>query len=796
MKTETKISSLALVCALCAVVVTPAMSAAPVRTLGGAGTYTSASSAAASKTSGTAATRAGAMRVLPSTTKATTSAKTSTTSGTTSGAVTSTRAAMTPRLSIGKYLPHRVVGTTTGGSSSGGSSSGGTTGGEFVDVNDPLWLRVAQLPDKFDDLEAGVGVLEERVDALEQAAADGVVTDEEFKTVQDSVAAVESQVAEIENVIADLPADVVGKTELQSEIDAVKALIPSADDLAASTDVVQLKSDVSALQGSVSDMEKSVTDLEAALAAKQNVLTAGQYIEIVNDTVSLKYADLVADLEKIAGNTVDISYDDATHTLSWSIDGGQESATITFDDTYETIANVQAADKLLQESIDDLEERVAALETQVLEFVKTADLEASVTALEGLIAGKQAIGDYAMAADLTTVQNKLDEMSKAGYVTSGDLTELQAALQTEIEKKQNSGDYVLTTTLDSVQSSLNEAIAARATADQLSSLKSELEDKIAKVQAGGVEGLENYALKSDVQSALATKADASALADYALKTDLPTATSDLTNDSGFITDAALADYASLADLEKAELAIAALQDADSAMNIAIKALQDAGYVTADTLNAKVVELTAADAALQVAIENLEKTIPSIDGLASEEYVNSMVEGLSAIDDELRAAIKAIKAPDVDKAYVDSAVASLNSAIDGLKSADTTMQGVIDSINSTLTTLATKAELSQAVDDLQAAIDEINAGNVTLTNYYTKTEADEKFAAKADLGALAYEDTVNASQITSIDGSVINDGTVTVDKISTGDEQMAAGDFAMLVSDGNGGVTWASVDVAE
>lgn len=764
MKTELKISSLALICALCTVVATPAMSAAPVRSLGGAGTYTSASSAAASKTSG-ASTRAGAMRVLPSTTKATSSAKTSTTSAT-----TSTRAAMTPRLSIGKYLGGTPVKVVTGGSSSGGSSSGGTTGGEFVDVNDPLWLRVAQLPDKFDDLEAGVGVLEERVDALEKAAADGVVTDEEFKTVQDSVAAVESQVAEIENAIADLPADVVGKTELQSEIDAVKALIPSADDLAASADVVQLKTDVSALQDSVADMEKSVTDLEAALAAKQNVLTAGQYIEIVNDTVSLKYADLVADLEKIAGNTVDISYDDATHTLSWSIDGGQESATITFDDTYETIANVQAADKLLQESIDDLEERVAALETQVLEFVKTAELEASVTALEGLIDGKQAIGDYAMAADLTTVQNKLDEMSKAGYVTSGDLTELQAALQTEIDKKQNSGDYVLTTTLNTVQSALNDAIAARATADQLASLKKELEDKIAKVQAGGVEGLENYALKSEVESALATKADASVLEDYAL----------------------------LADLESAELAIAALQDADSAMDIAVKALQDAdkGFATSETLNAKVVELTAADAALQAAIESLEKTIPSIDGLATEEYVNSMVEGLNAVDDELRAAIKAIKEPDVDQAYVDAAVESLNSAIDGLKAADTTMQGAIDSINSTLATLATKDELKDAKDELQAAIDKINAGDVELANYYTKTEADNKFAAKANLGALAYKDTVEAAQITSINGSVIEMGTVTADKISTGEEQMAAGDFAMLVSDGNGGVTWASVDVAE
>lgn len=116
MKTKIKTSSIALLCALSAVVAMPVNAAAPVRTLGGAGTYSSASSA--SNTSGstiskpagatTASTRAGTMRVLPTTVKATASAGSS--SGSTSGATVSaggTRVATSPRLSIGKYLSNK-----------------------------------------------------------------------------------------------------------------------------------------------------------------------------------------------------------------------------------------------------------------------------------------------------------------------------------------------------------------------------------------------------------------------------------------------------------------------------------------------------------------------------------------------------------------------------------------------------------------------------------------------------------------------------------------------------------------
>ena len=97
MKNELKISTLSIVCVLCAAFAAPAFAASTVRSLGGAGTYSSASSAAAAKTSGkvggsgVSSVRGGSVRVAPA-------AKTS------AAGVTSSRSAATPRLSIGKYL--------------------------------------------------------------------------------------------------------------------------------------------------------------------------------------------------------------------------------------------------------------------------------------------------------------------------------------------------------------------------------------------------------------------------------------------------------------------------------------------------------------------------------------------------------------------------------------------------------------------------------------------------------------------------------------------------------------------
>ena len=123
MKKELKISIMTVACVLCAAVVMPAFSASSVRSLGGAGTYAGTASAAAAKTNGESAgdavssVRAGSLRVN--------NAAGATRSG-------STRAATTPRLSIGKYLSGSSA--LSGGSSVSGSHAGkpgpGTSSGD------------------------------------------------------------------------------------------------------------------------------------------------------------------------------------------------------------------------------------------------------------------------------------------------------------------------------------------------------------------------------------------------------------------------------------------------------------------------------------------------------------------------------------------------------------------------------------------------------------------------------------------------------------------------------------------
>ena len=97
MKNELKISTLSIVCVLCTAMAMPSFGAPAVRSLGGAGTYSSASSAAStgSKSTSTAKStvRGGSMRVGDE--KPTTS--------------TSTRAAASPRLSIWVALRRLVV---------------------------------------------------------------------------------------------------------------------------------------------------------------------------------------------------------------------------------------------------------------------------------------------------------------------------------------------------------------------------------------------------------------------------------------------------------------------------------------------------------------------------------------------------------------------------------------------------------------------------------------------------------------------------------------------------------------
>ena len=208
-----------------------------------------------------------------------------------------------------------------------------------------------------------------------------------------------------------------------------------------------------------------------------------------------------------------------------------------------------------------------------------------------------------------------------------------------------------------------------------------------------------------------------------------------------LTDIEAMGFLTTDDLAETQDAIDALRAVDKAMDSAIKSLQG-GAITEGVLNAKVAELVAVDTQLNLAIEDLKAKVPADGSFAGKSYVDGLIAELRTADSNLDSAIKAIKQPDVDKKYVDDAVAALNASIAALDSADSTMNGLITALSEKYEKAATKEDLAE----LQEKIDDITAGDIDLTNYYTKAEAEDIFAAKSDLTALQNSIDANAETI--------------------------------------------------
>lgn len=200
MKTEHKLSKISMISVLCAMIAIPSYAASSVRALGGAGTYngtTSAVNAKSDRTSTAGTMRAGTMRANNATTGANTR-------------VTSSRAATSPRLSIGKYL---------GGSSviSGGSSTKpinpdqSGVGGPSGDVSE-LTNRVAALEQFTGYSESGaqiadtVAELAVDVAALKEDKAETSDLDNKLDIQKDAVQTLKGQYTVTGTLLVPTPA--------------------------------------------------------------------------------------------------------------------------------------------------------------------------------------------------------------------------------------------------------------------------------------------------------------------------------------------------------------------------------------------------------------------------------------------------------------------------------------------------------------------------------------------------------------------------------------------------------------
>ena len=389
MKNELKISTLSIVCVLCTAVSIPSFGASAVRSLGGAGTYSSASSAASA---GTDTTRAAATNSVRGGSMRVSNAKPATASSSTR--TSATRASATPRLSIGKYLAN--VGATGSGVSSGtikpGQSAANGVEARVDRLEEALGLG------EFDGNFSGVIVDVQKLqkDLNEIAGQDNSV-----------VATFEDGVLEItqggESVLSAEIASAQGLDELQEKLDnltdsfaaksdfdalskavdsldlVVKGLSSESGDFGESIENLQLAID------SLDSMYATDTDLQDKLTAASDELKelikqsdSGAAVESLQGQLDDLSADLtefseqiVANQQAIAGLDSTYATDDALKQLSDRVDTMSGGSTVSLEQVQQEIKSIQDT-----------------FETKVTEIVENTEINAAQIADGSITASK------------------------------------------------------------------------------------------------------------------------------------------------------------------------------------------------------------------------------------------------------------------------------------------------------------------------------------------------------------------------------------------------------------------------
>lgn len=284
MKKTNKLSTISIACVACAAVSLPALGAAPVRSLGGAGVYSSASSAASAKTSAaatktvTAANRGGTLRA--DTTKTAAPSLRSSTA----------RAAATPRLSIGKYLAgSSALNKVTSKPSGPAQDSSDNT--EVLERIDELSSSVTENKTELNNITVNIEQLQK--DLEEVLGKDVVVSYENGElTINDTTVSI-------------LDEDRVNQLLEDMLSDRLKEL----EDAVAQLDGLGNTGDINIWDDGDTESDKTITaainKLNTKIVESVNEYTAGENVKIENNEVSVIVGALAdADIEPDAIATV------------------------------------------------------------------------------------------------------------------------------------------------------------------------------------------------------------------------------------------------------------------------------------------------------------------------------------------------------------------------------------------------------------------------------------------------------------------------------------------------------------
>lgn len=769
MKNDLKISTLAIICVLCTAV-SGAYAASSVRSLGGSGTYTSASSAATANSdssSGSSSVRGGSVRVNPTSGVSGTSATVS------AGTTTSGRVATTPRLSIGQYLGSAT--SVSGGSSlrpqtpSDGTSSSGGDSSLDPDVAAGLRQEVDQLQRDVESLRnADDDVRDQLLDKQDTLipGQDGYIiiddnTNEIFVDVDslqdalETVAGQDGREIELGSNDTDLLWRYVGDSAWNILISKAEITGPQgpqgekgepgdAANLEAYSTTAQMNSAISAAIDALADVyatkaelagyAKSV-DLERGLANKANAADVYTKSEVYNkQEVDDKVANVVAgDMDEALKDYV------KTDALNTALD--TKANTTYVDSQLATKADVSA---------------VNALETEVDAVAQTAGGAASLA--------DQASKDAASAlSGLADKQDKLSYMPEDSANKSQSINDStteypsSAAVYGALEQKADKSelaDYAKT-----------EDLAGYATTESVDTKLenyytiSEVDNKVSDIVAGdmsealtGKEDVSNktqtvvddetkYPSSAAVYKELETKAFKSDLDNYATKEELGQK-ADKTELDGFATTEDLAGFATTEQLDakadKSELA---------------------GYATKSDLDSK---------ADQAALDSVSQNVTNIT-----QQISDPESGLTA---KVDSAVAAAGAAETAATEAKTAAEKAQTTADEAKDAAGQAQTAADQANAALA--GKQDKLSYTPEDSANKATAINDGNRTSSTEYPSIGAvtewtEQRINELSTEGIPVNPDDIGTGAITedklssdSVSTVKIQDGAVTEDKLST------------------------------
>lgn len=501
MKNELKISILTIACVLFCAAATDAYSASSVRSLGGTGTYTSASSAANSGAS-TASLRGGSVRV--GTTSSSSGSVAKPVGTTSTGSVVTT-----PRLSIGQYLGGgtsisggsslRPQTPGSGSSSGGGAIDPGITEGLQRDV-DQLKRDVEGLNSRADSLEDGLGTKQETLlptpdgyIVIDERTNEIFVDVENLKDAIGTVAGQDGREVEIGSNSTHLLWRYVGEPTWNELIPLEEIRGPQGEqgpqgepgtpaDMSAYSTTVEMNA---AIQDAI-DLASANYATKADLDSKVNV----------GDVYTKSETYTKSEVEqKIADAALEGEVDLTEYAKKTDLDLKADKTELANYATTDSV-NTALGDKADKTTVEALSGRV--------------DGVADDAAAAGVLAGQANVAAEAAKSEAEkanqALAGKADKSELAGYATTealeakADKSELtNLATKDELATKANAGDVY----------KKSETYSAAT-----------IDEKIAEAATGGEVDLSGYAQKAYVDEQLATKADKVSLDSKADKSEL------------------------------------------------------------------------------------------------------------------------------------------------------------------------------------------------------------------------------------------------------------------------------------